>query len=175
MALPPNISCFIRRLERSVYENEAIALFAAFARFEYALKRTNYAKKGSGNACMANWKKFATDKKGEFEHVSIEGLNEAKEFFDNKPPRKQVYDGKTMRWQTLERRNNHSHLQWYVDLVKTVRNNFFHGEKIVALEQTDIEVEPSRNLLLIKHSLVMLEAFLECDENLKETFLAPIP
>lgn len=175
----PNIKRFIKKLRQAGYGNEALLLFTAFARFEYSLKRSGYVT-GSGRTktCVADWDTFASDNEDSFSHAHADGLKDAKAYFDERPPHKQVFlDGK-MKWKKTER-SGEGDLLWYSILVRRVRNNLFHGEKTNAFLRVGVnepeEPEPSRNLLLLRHTLVMLEAFIECNENVKQWFHESMP
>ena len=177
---PPNINGFINELENPVYEVAPVALFAVFSRFEYAMKRADYvkAKSATNETCEPDWQEFEKENENAYANVVLVGLLEAKTYFDTMPPRKQVYSDGKMKWKDAVR-DGQSDLAWHAQSIRRVRNNLFHGEKTSAFMQINSnlpeEKEPSRNILLIRHSLVMLEAFLECDDKLKTAFHSFIP
>lgn len=174
---PQNINRFINELKNPAYEVAPVALFVTFSRFEYAMKRAGYAK-GNSKKCEPDWNAFECRNKDVYNDIKLNGLLEARSYFNTMPPRKQVYIEGKLKWKVTHQ-NNLSDLEWHSILVRRVRNNLFHGEKTQAFVQIGAilpeQEEPSRNTTLIRHSLVMLEAFLECDNELKTVFHSFIP
>ena len=146
-------------------------MFAVFARFEYALKRADFVE-GNRNRCEPAWDKFTSAIKEKFNDTHIYGLIEAKAYFDSAPPLKQIVQNGELDWKETVRSGQCDSL-WYGVLVRHVRNNLFHGEKMsVFRDKAIIAGEPNRNLALIFYSLVMLEAFLSCDDRVRRLFIA---
>jgi len=92
-------------------------------------------------------------------------LKTACDYFESDPPKKQIVDGLSLRWEDSHPRGTHPLLCWLVTMVCRVRNNLFHGGKAIP--------EPARDVPLINHSLVILEAFLELDAKVRQHFLEP--
>jgi len=143
-----------------------LEFFFVFSRFEYALKRARYLDRDEGSA-SANWDKFASERENAFSPNETPELKEAVDYLDKHPPQKQVVKAGELSWQDSKRSESDHLLKWLLKLVKTVRNNLFHGGKF----HRSVE-DPSRNPTLLKNSLVILYACLELHPTVKELFLA---
>ena len=98
--------------------------FYYFSRFEFALKKVGFKKKGSYKVVLADWSKFS--KKYKKKYTISE---EAKELISLKP-KCFVYTGRgEIGWRDLKTRSDFPLLSCVVLYLKTVRNNLFHGGK----------------------------------------------
>ncbi len=136
-----------------------LCFFLIFSRFEYALKRSGYVK--DGGYLQADWEKFGDDIIDAFESQKCEQLLEAIDYLNKCPPRRQVLKDNKLSWKPLTNRNND--IRWLITVVKTVRNNLFHGGKYPSGPITD----PSRDEQLIKHSIIVLKHLLYSSEKVK--------
>ena len=64
--------------------------FAVFSRFEYALKRHNFLKKGRSGEAIPDWYQFETQLRGHFIGVKDERFTIACEYLKQEPPKKQI-------------------------------------------------------------------------------------
>lgn len=130
----------------------ACQFLAVFSRMEYALKSTGYAI-GSENRIEANWDRFANEIDGEFLRISDEAVVSARNYLLRLPPRKQILkDGRIdFKDQTICARQKAT--QQVLLMVRTVRNNLFHGGKFLP----GGEEEPGRNEALVKHAILVLQ------------------
>lgn len=141
--------------------------FLAFSRFEYALKATRYRNKKPGRA-QIDWNEFARRNEGAFDRNDPE-IKKAFEYLNTDPPKEQVVNEKgNLKWDDNSRIDNMGDLEWAIRLVKTTRNNLFHGGKF--------PYDPVRDKDLIGASMSLLEYFSNLDPNLRQEFeqMAPI-
>lgn len=142
--------------------------FVFFSRFEYALKRDRrFLQPGTGDA-QPNWDRFASDHNHNFNPATSQALQDAVAFYLAHPPRKQLRNHGEMSWsepQTWDGRE--PQLIWLLRVVRTVRNNLFHGGKFPLLPVHEV----SRDRNLIMHGLVILDGALSLDRVVQHNFL----
>lgn len=133
----------------------ACEFLAVFSRMEYALKATPPYVAGDGNRADALWDRFANAIDAAFAAIPQEDNQfwGAVDYLLNHPPRKQVLHGGalTFKDQVLDKRQTQA--QQTLLMVRTVRNNLFHGGK----HYPDGELEPGRNERLVRSSLEILK------------------
>lgn len=139
--------------------------FIVFSRFEYTLKRVGHVKSPRGNA-SADWDGFASTYENVFNPTADTELHRAVDFLINNAPRKQVYRAGHLAWHDIKR-DGHSQLLWTSLLIRTVRNNLFHGEKFRLL----LGISSPRDYDLVQSSLVILSHFLSFSNDLPRYFL----
>jgi len=140
--------------------------FLYFSRYEYALKRSGFAE-GNEDRVDPNWKQYAETLRDKFLTVTDSEFIQAVEFLESEPPRKQVLNGNELGWADYTRRPAETQEAWLLGLVRTVRNNLFHGGKFSDGQVSD----PARNHNLLKACLVVLERALELAPKTKEWFV----
>jgi hypothetical protein len=102
----------------------AFDFFYWFSRFEYALKENKYVRSGRNGTAEVDWKEFVN------RHCDQYVLSEkAKGLFEAPPTRQIVGDDGTVSWTPLDLPKAGSELAQALLLVKTMRNNLFHGGK----------------------------------------------
>jgi hypothetical protein len=106
-----------------------------------------------------------------------DALHRAVTYMNERPPKVQTLRVNNQGHSTLVFRDNQrlKHLDLLnrlVACVKTVRNNLFHGGKYNSANP--FGDDPHRNQQLIRHSLVILHAFLLVDDQLRDHFEPPI-
>ncbi|OGS96965.1 MAG: hypothetical protein A3H31_10935 [Gallionellales bacterium RIFCSPLOWO2_02_FULL_57_47] len=143
----------------------ACEFLATFSRMEYALKSTKYAI-GDDKKVDPAWDRFANDIHEAFEGIAEPDLLEAKNYLLSHPPRKQTLAGHKITFidQAIDAKQRTS--QQLLLMVRTVRNNLFHGGKYLP----DGEQEEGRNNLLVKHSLTVLLACSKLDHEVRSSF-----
>lgn len=131
----------------------AVQFQAAFSRMEYALKLGGFPMGGEAKV-EPNWDLFANTVNEAFMAIADADLVEAREFLLHHPPRKQVLkDGHvTFIDQVADAKQRPT--QQVLLMVRTVRNNLFHGGKFLP----NGEQEPGRNERLVRHGLRVLLA-----------------
>jgi hypothetical protein len=149
--LPPDLAC---------------EFLAVFARMEYALKATGRYAVGTRNAVSANWDLFANDIDRLFSAVRDEELTRSVGFLLAQPPRKQVLrkGGVTFEDQQIDGKQKRT--QQVLLMVRTVRNNLFHGGKHVP----GGEREAGRNAQLVHSSLVVLKQCISLSPTVQECY-----
>jgi len=148
-------------------QKDVIEFFYIFSRFEFALKESGYINtpnKNSDNA-TPNWDAFIKEYKKVFKpsEENIDAVN----YLLAKPPQKQkVYQDESgsfkTTWEPFNIDKNAPSLKTLVDVVKTVRNNLFHGGKYGDKGWDD----KARLSLLLKHSSTVIKQWLNLKEEL---------
>jgi hypothetical protein len=142
--------------------------FAVFSRFECALKRADFFKRGLNDAAQPDWERFSQTLQGRFGGIQNAAFGEACARLLTKPPQKQVVDGQALRWKASTRVAGECEEAYILRLVRTVRNNLFHGGKYPWPDQ-GVE-DAARNRGLLEASLVVLNECLALNAALGETF-----
>src|SRR2546426_1796798 len=113
--------------------------FLTFARFEYALKDSEFLKPGRGiffppqqdliRLAEPDWGKFKNACCSSFNQSSSEKLDSACRYLiDNPPPTQVVLQDGTLGWQP-HAQGTETEAEYLIGLLKTVRNNLVHGGK----------------------------------------------
>jgi hypothetical protein len=156
----------IQRIADSADRRLAWYFFVFFSRMEYALKRTPRYLRNTENA-EPDWDQFGEDHDEEFRQAPSTQVKSAVEYFEKTPPRKQIQKERRMDWkEPTSRKPTEKQLTWVLLKIRTVRNNLFHGGKFPLMPIRD----PSRDRDLLEHSLVILNAALELDKEVKSNF-----
>lgn len=143
-----------------------INFFFIFSRFEYALKRSGYAKMNRYNNLEVEWGRFGQKVKEAFAAHDSDELKEAIDYFKNNSPKKQYLDDKQLKWCCIK--EDYKNFQTLMNAVKRVRNNLFHGGKFP--DPTGPVEDPTRNPDLINHSITILKYLLYSSPEVKEYY-----
>ena len=143
--------------------------FIVFSRFEYALMRSGFIN-GDHRGVYANWDRFAATEKDNFNPDQTPELQEAVTYFQNRPPRKQIVEEEDLVWINTPRPDNEPLLLTLTVLIRRVRNNLFHGNKISDL----LERYSPRNRDLLRYSIVILYSFLDLNSHVRNVFLGEL-
>lgn len=100
--------------------------FAAFSRFEYAMKAAGWARSGKGDAAEPDWDRVVKELKRAPEEDKARVRARAGILL-TAPPRKQILRKGSLGWQ--EAGKSGDDLRQLIDSLKRVRNNLFHGGK----------------------------------------------
>jgi hypothetical protein len=130
-----------------------LEFFAAFARFEYALKRAGYVV-GDDKSASPSWDRFAVDLR-DMGDAALAPVIAACVYLREHPPKKQVVNNGNLEWAVRPAAG--SPIEDVLLSVRTVRNNVFHGGKF----PTGIVEEPLRDRRLIEECLAVLNALLD--------------
>lgn len=107
--------------------------FYWFSRFEFSLKENGILKTSKEGAnAEPGWEKFVSEFSAKFSHSE-----ETKRLLHLNPKRQKVTKYSTLKWEYVGMNDHPSELGKVVLLVKTVRNNLFHGGKHGADGWTD--------------------------------------
>ncbi|HOZ25707.1 MAG TPA: hypothetical protein PK080_00015 [Hyphomonadaceae bacterium] len=146
----------------------ACEFLAIFSRMEYALKATPPYVAGDENRAEALWDRFANAIDAAFGAIPQDDAEfwEAVNFLLSYPPRKQVLrDGAlTFKDQVID--TNQKQAQQTLLMVRTIRNNLFHGGK----HYPDGEQEPGRSERLVRLSLCILKHVVALDEAVRQRY-----
>jgi hypothetical protein len=138
---------------------------ASFSRAEYALKSTEYAIGNEGKVDPA-WDRYANEIHDDFIKIKDKRIVDAANYLLSYPPRKQVLAGNKIRFidQTVDR--NQKSTQQVIRMVRTVRNNLFHGGKFLP----NGEQEPGRNQELVASSLIILKVCISLNAEVNASY-----
>jgi len=141
-----------------------LQFFAYFSRFEYSLKRSGFLK--SGTKAEPNWDTYANTLRGRFTDVQDPVFRGAVTFLLKEPPKTQTVSGKSLDWRDTVRGDGEHHEQYLLRLVRTVRNNLFHGGKYPLGPMHDV----ARDRDLLKAGIVVLGQCLELSKRVRASF-----
>src|SRR5262249_51711738 len=122
--------------------------------------------KGNLNYVEPAWDRFASKYSSVFDPAATPQLSVACDYFMSQPPRKQIRDGHSLGWSEPQIRVDEPLLTWLLLMVRSVRNNLFHGGKFPMVSIK----EPARDPELIRHALTIIEACLPFDESVRYHF-----
>ena len=125
----------------------------AFARFEYALKRSGYQGQ-EGKAAEAEWDRFENTLTG-MPAAELAPVLKCGDYILSKPPRKQVATGGGLSW--VESAPTASPIKTLIIYVRRIRNNLFHGGKFPEGPVYDV----ARDAELLSSGVAVLKALLE--------------
>lgn len=164
---------FIKQFNQSITieeQNLINEFFVTFSRFECALKATGFAN-GDNNRVNPNWDTFTSSIRELFDiDARSENVNIAIDYLTIHPPRVQNYGNGQLGWREREFQTNEPLINKLSFSIRDVRNNLFHGGKFNGNYQEDV----SRNFILLKHSIEILNYWLNLSPNVKQNFLEPI-
>jgi hypothetical protein len=155
-----------------------LAFFLTFSRFEYALKASGFFKKPNEKGYdtqhppMADpdWDSFAVSLRTCFSTDRSEQLALACEYLLGSPPNKQVIlrDGPrwTIAWETPVRPQNEADIEFILRMVRSIRNNLFHGGKY----STEVHKDTERTEQLLRSSITILEECLGAAPRVRTCF-----
>lgn len=138
----------------------AFRFLAIFARFEYALKAAKFVFQGENERDLsADFDCFARVIATPFQEKLEEGdagLVDARAYYHEHPPQKQIWNGDEPDWKEALPQNRTASALLLI-LIRRVRNNLFHGGK--GWKRPDVE----RDHLLMAHGLRLLEVMIACE------------
>jgi hypothetical protein len=142
--------------ETKVDRDLLLEFFLSFSRFEYALKTTGFYKRRPEDsmrppAAEPDWDRFATSLRDTFQRGRDRDLENACASLLDPPPNRQVIINDAPAWETPTRGPG-SEVEFLLRMVRTVRNNLFHGGKY----SNDVHEPTKRTELLLRSSLVIL-------------------
>lgn len=121
--------------------------FYWFSRFEYALKERGYVKAGRYGEAQVAWGRFASERAGEY------SLSTEAKYLVEDPPQSQKYINGHCGWEETELDREKTELGKVLLVVKTIRNNLFHGGKASQKDWDD----PSRNMFLLRNGKAVID------------------
>lgn len=144
-----------------VDEGLLLEFFLTFSRFEYALKVTGKFKrhqrsKNKIRRAEPDWDTFSRGLRDSFDANATPDLAQACEYLSDNPPNQQVIINESIGWQTPTKGEGEADVQFLLRMVRTVRNNLFHGGK----HNIEMHEDTQRIELLLRDSLIVLYACL---------------
>jgi len=150
----------------AVDRERVLDFFAYFSRFEYSLKRSGFLKPGA--KAQPNWDAFANSLHGCFAGVQDPAFHKAVDFLRREPPKTQLVSGTQLGWADTNPGSGEHDENYVLRLVRTVRNNLFHGGKYPYPAGPVPEV--ARNRHLLEASITVLGQCLELSTAVRGAF-----
>ena len=160
--------CTRRQMDRVHRMDLVYEFFFVFSRFEHALAVTNYLTEGK-TGVSADWNKFGREMNDLFQVQLSPEVKKAIRYYEEAPPRKQVVDFDSLSWKDVVPQTDYQ-LEKLLLLVRRVRNNLFHGEKLGILLEGDSE----RDAHLLMHGLTILYACLQTSSDVRKKFFSEV-
>jgi hypothetical protein len=171
--LPMTSKTFIGQLNQTITEegqNLINEFFVTFSRFESALKASGFAN-GDIDRVNPNWDTFTASIIVSFNNIErTESVSNAIVYLTNNSPRVQNYENGQLGWRERDFHQKDPLINRISLSIRDIRNNLFHGGKFNGVYQKDV----SRNFILLKHSIEILNHWLNLSEPVKEKFLEPL-
>lgn len=135
--------------------------FLTFSKFEFALKATGKFKRHSSDEneiyrAEPDWESFSEDLSDHFDVNASPHLTQAYEYLNDNPPHRQMIVNEEIVWQTTAKYAGETDIHFLLRIVRTVRNNLFHGGK----HNIEMHEDTQRIELLLRDSLIVLYACL---------------
>lgn len=143
----------------------AIKLMASFTRAEYALKSTGYAD-GNESRVDPAWDRYANEIHEKFIEINDKEIDEASDYLLNNPPRKQILSSGRVAFIERQIDHNQKSTQQLLLIVRSVRNNLFHGGKFLP----EGELEAGRNQKLVETALLVLSACISLNPKVQTSY-----
>jgi hypothetical protein len=159
--MPDYLASFPREDRHRVFR-----FLALFARWEAALKRSEFARAGRHGQAEADWNLYADTVSGPLAALAGAEYVAAREYLLNNPPRRQQLEGKAIRWEPNPRRDGETDGRYLLRVVRDVRNNLFHGGKY----QDGPVAEPARDRRLVDSAISVLEACVDLEPRIRAVF-----
>lgn len=163
---------FINKLSKTItIEGQTLMLdfFITFSRFECALKASNFSSGGAGKV-SANWDTFIGSIRPTFNKNKNAELSQAVDYLIQNPPRIQMIENGQLGWRDRVFSLNDPEINKLSLSIRDIRNNLFHGGKFNGDYQADI----SRNYILLKNAIIILNDWLSLNDQVRHNFLIPI-
>jgi len=142
-----------------------LEFFLRFSRVEFALKASGFAL-GDVEGVRPNWNGFAISLRGKFHKTANPELLQVCDFVLNDPPRRQVLVDGRLAWNTQAQAVGEADVEFLIKMVRSVRNNLFHGGKYnIALHE-----DTARSEALLRNCLIILEECVDLSPVVKQAF-----
>jgi hypothetical protein len=162
---------FLKKVDNEITEEGKkliISFFISFSRFECALKTSIVFANGNENKVEANWDKFAASISKDFKPNISKELSEAVSYILINPPKIQAIANGQLIWRNRAFLHPTAEVTKLCLHIRDIRNNLFHGGKFNGKYEPDV----SRNYILIKASITILNAWLDLNDNVKQDFVS---
>ena len=142
----------------SAERSQLAEFFLGYARFEFSLKASGFARNGRMGA-EVNWSKFSEAIGPLLLPPTNPELQQAIGYLRSFPPKQQVFANNTLGWHPRAPRAKWSEMRTLLFQVQGARNNLVHGAKFIAHESADPERDKK---LLEAASCVIVECLRLC-------------
>ena len=143
-------------LKQLVYD-----FFFAFSRLEFALKAAGFRRRDRNDAAQPDWAAFIRKHQGHYQ------LSNGDNKLLRSPPKRQCLDRKNrLVWKDLVFESGDSSLKKVSLILRTIRNNLFHGGKYGHRSWDD----PKRVTFLLQNGLESIDCLKETDSKVKRIF-----
>lgn len=132
-----------------------------YSRFEYALKEEGFLQ-SNANA-MASIQKYVSSVSVTFNPNSSGVIKQAVDFILSDPPRKLIQNKGNLTWEEINKTGPTEII--LTEYIRRIRNSLLHGGKFYGQIETG-----SRNWQLISSSIVIIEDWINLNENVKNRF-----
>lgn len=155
----------------SLYDDDSLKLttnfFIIFSRFEFALKESIAFANLRNGKIEADWSKFVSTIKTEFNQKKTSELADAVNYILSSPPRHQTLTDGVLNWVNRPDEPTKPEINKLEQYIRDIRNNLFHGSKFNYILERDVSRDPQ----LLSSALIVLEEWLSLSETIKELFL----
>lgn len=141
-----------------------LEFFWRFSVFECSLKRGGFLRSGRREAAEPDWERFGKSIRGRFGEVRAKGFEAAVSTLKKASPCRQVARDGKLGWEPIAQEEGMCEEHFVLRLVRTVRNNLFHGGKY---PDGPIE-EVARDKAILNAALKVLEGCRELHESCHE-------
>jgi hypothetical protein len=138
----------------------AFKFFVIFSVFEHALKEAGFRRFVQNDSVEPDWDSFARSINGQFNPNLNPELSTAVNYLLNNPTKKQVFRNNRLTFTQTQRPQNISDEEWLSLLIRRVRNNLFHGGKVI--------YDRHRDTLLIQFSIIILESWAILNPDIRQ-------
>ena len=151
-------------LSASALDHELVfEFFWKFSVFECALKREGFLRAGRHDAAEPDWDLFGREIQGQFAQVSIRDFREAVAELRHLSPRRQIVRDGRLGWDPVVRQESESDEVFTLRLLKTARNNLFHGGKYPDGPIDEI----ARNRKILRAAIMILDGCYDLHAGLR--------
>ncbi|KQT30911.1 hypothetical protein ASG22_19645 [Chryseobacterium sp. Leaf405] len=165
----PTITEFFLEKVNNTYDKNGQHLiynfFLIFSRFECALKESGYHNR-SETKLQPDWDGFIISIRENFNPFTNQILEEAVNYLKNNPPKVQIFSDGNLEWKPRVGDINQPLINKLSLSIRDVRNNLFHGGKF----NGNYKEDESRNYILLKSVIVVLQEWLSLNDTVKENF-----
>jgi len=139
---------------------------AIFARYECALKRSEFVRRGSYGEADADWNTYADHISTRLARLTSPEYIMARDRLLKNPPLRECLDNGQILWLPNPRRRGETDARYLLRVVRDVRNNLFHGGKFQDYKVAEL----ARDRLLIDSAIIVLQASANVDDSIQRFF-----
>jgi hypothetical protein len=142
-----------------------LQFFLTFSRFEFALKNARFRREAWHGDVEPDWNRFINEiADNNFNINQNNKLQEACEYILDDPPKRQVLFNGDLAWETQLLGEDETETTFLLKMVKSIRNNLFHGGKHnIGLHEDSLRIEK-----LLESSLEILSYCITLDPELED-------